>query len=87
MVYTYHYDSPLGGITIASNGVELTGLWFDGQKYFGDTILEEPEERFLPVFEETTGWLDLYFSGKDPALHHLSAWRRRRFGKLSGRSY
>ena len=43
MVYTYHYDSPLGGITIASNGVELTGLWFDGQKYFGDTILEEPE--------------------------------------------
>ena len=68
MVYTYHYDSPLGGITIASNGVELTGLWFDGQKYFGDTILEEPEERFLPVFEETTRWLDLYFSGKDPGF-------------------
>ena len=68
MVYTYHYDSPLGGITIASNGAELTGLWFDGQKYFGDTILEEPEERFLPVFEETTRWLDLYFSGKDPGF-------------------
>lgn len=68
MVYTCHYDSPLGGITLASNGTELTGLWFDGQKYFGDTILEEPEERSLPVFDETAHWLDLYFSGKDPGF-------------------
>ena len=34
--YVYHYLSPLGGITLSSNGTELTGLWFDGQKYFGD---------------------------------------------------
>ena len=33
--YVYHYLSPLGGITLSSNGTELTGLWFDGQKYFG----------------------------------------------------
>ena len=39
--YTYHYDSPLGGITIASDGNSLTGLWFDGQKYFGDTLAEQ----------------------------------------------
>ena len=31
MTYTYHYDSPLGGITLSSNGTELTGLWFDGK--------------------------------------------------------
>ena len=31
-MYTYHYNSPLGGITLASNGNELTGLWFDGQR-------------------------------------------------------
>ena len=41
MTYTYHYDSPLGGITLASNGTELTGLWFDGQKYFGDTLAKD----------------------------------------------
>lgn len=52
-MYTYHYDSPLGGITLSSNGSELTGLWFDGQKYFGDTLEEEYEEKNLPVFEET----------------------------------
>lgn len=66
MTYTYHYDSPLGGITLSSNGTELTGLWFDGQKYFGDTLPEYYEEKFLPVFEQTVRWLDIYFSGKAP---------------------
>lgn len=66
MIYTYHYSSPLGGITLSSNGTELTGLWFDGQKYFGDTLGEEYEEKTLPIFEETARWLDIYFSGKAP---------------------
>ena len=43
MTYTNHYDSPLGGITLSSNGTELTGLWFDGQKYFGDTLPKHGE--------------------------------------------
>ena len=66
MIYTYHYCSPLGGITLSSNETELTGLWFDGQKYFGDTLPEDYEEKFLPVFEQTARWLDTYFSGKAP---------------------
>ncbi len=66
MTYTYCYTSPLGGITLASNGVELTGLWFDGQKYFGDTLPKEHVEKPLPVFEQTTRWLDTYFSGNAP---------------------
>lgn len=66
MTYTYHYDSPLGGITLSSNGTELTGLWFDGQKYFGDTLPKEYKEKFLPIFEQTVRWLDIYFSGKTP---------------------
>lgn len=66
MIYTYHYNSPLGGITLASNGLELTGLWFDGQKYFGDTLNQECEEKELPIFEKTMQWLDIYFSGKQP---------------------
>ena len=66
MDYTYHYNSLLGGITLASNGTELTGLWFDGQKYFGATLPVEYEEKSLPVFEEAACWLDIYFSGKAP---------------------
>ncbi len=66
MEYTHHYDSPLGGIMMASDGEALTGLWFDGQKYFADTLSEEHAAKNLPIFERTGHWLDVYFSGKSP---------------------
>ena len=66
MTYTYHYDSPFGGITLASDGMALSGLWFDGQKYFADNIDDDTEEKRLPIFDETVRWLDIYFAGKAP---------------------
>ena len=66
MDYIFHYDSPLGGITLASDGEALTGLWFDGQKYFGSTLGRDRCERNLPVFDKTIQWLDLYFRGIEP---------------------
>ena len=66
MEYIHHYTSPLGGITMASDGDHLTGLWFDGQKYFADTLDEIYEEKSVPVFEQTVKWLDIYFSSKEP---------------------
>ena len=70
MDYIAHYNSPLGGITMASEGTALVGLWFDGQKYFADTLLcPEYEERpDLPIFEQTRRWLDVYFAGKEPGF-------------------
>lgn len=64
--YAYHYESPLGGVTLASDGDALTGLWFDGQKYFPDNLPGECGERRLPVFARTEEWLNVYFSGKAP---------------------
>ena len=66
MEYIHHYMSPLGGITIASDGEALTGLWFDGQKYFEANLPEEHEEKRLEIFDITDKWLDIYFSGKEP---------------------
>ena len=66
MDYTHHVDSPLGSITLASDGQALTGLWFDGQKYFADTLTEQHEEKALAVFEQTEYWLSTYFSGRIP---------------------
>ncbi len=66
MEYTHHYNSPLGGITLASDGTALTGLWFDGQKYFADCLADEHEEKNLLVFQEADRWPDIYFSGKAP---------------------
>lgn len=68
MPYIYKYASPLGGITLASNGDCLTGLWFDGQKYFASTLPDEPEEKTVPVLEQTKAWLDCYFAGKNPGF-------------------
>lgn len=81
MDYTHHYLSPLGGMTMASDGKALTGLWFDGQKHFAAALAAEHAERNLPVFDETSRWLDIYFSGKDPgftpALHmRATAFRK-----------
>ena len=66
MPYKQYYDSPLGRIVLTCDDEGLTGLWFDGQKYFGSTLDREHEEKRLPVFEETERWLDLYFSGIAP---------------------
>ena len=72
MDHTAHYDSPLGGIKLASDGKALTGLWFDGQKYFGSTLCTATStlgrtQGYAPtVFDETRRWLDIYFSGNKP---------------------
>ena len=61
------YDSPLGGMTMASDGTHLVGLWFDGQKYFADMLDQVHEVRDdLPIFKATRRWLDLYFAGEVP---------------------
>ena len=62
----YRYPSPIGSMIMASNGISLTGLWFDGQKYFAQTLSEPYEENLLPVFEDTIKWLDIYFGGAVP---------------------
>ena len=68
MQYTSKYVSPIGDILLASDGAHLTGLWFERQKYFADTLSGEHEEKNLPVFDETKRWLDLYFSSADPGF-------------------
>ena len=66
MIYVSYYKSPIGNITMASDGDSLCGLWFDGQKYFASTVKGETEDKTLPVFEQTKKWLDIYFSGNEP---------------------
>ncbi len=64
--YINHYHSPLGSITLASDGESLIGLWFDGQKHFPHKLISESTEAELPIFTQTINWLDTYFGGKIP---------------------
>ena len=66
MQYTTFYESPIGRMLLAADDTGLTGLWFEGQKYFARCLGRETEEKELPVFAEAKRWLDIYFSGKEP---------------------
>ena len=81
MVSTCHYDSPLGGILLAADEIGLTGLWFDGEKYFADHLPAEHAEQETPILAEVKRWLDIYFAGREPdflpPLHPIgSAFRQ-----------
>ncbi len=66
MDYIAYYTSPFGKVTITTDGEKLTGLWFDGQKYFASSLKGRLIKKSLPVFEETFCWLDIYFNGGIP---------------------
>lgn len=73
MYYSTTHPSPVGTITLACQDNQLVGLWLEGQKYFGDTIPEDMEEKDdIPIFHETKNWLDRYFAGEQPAISELS---------------
>ena len=73
MYYTTTHSSPIGKLTLASDGENLVGLWLEGQKYFGKSLPEEPVVREeLPIFHTVQNWLDRYFAGTNPDLCELA---------------
>ena len=66
MTFTQRYDSPMGGILLAADEIGLTGVWFDGQKYFARGLPNERAEQNTPVLSAARHWLDVYFTGREP---------------------
>ena len=66
MVCTCSYNSPIGNMLIAADEIGLTGLWFEGQKYFANTLPDEHISQETEILVETKKWLDVYFSGEKP---------------------
>lgn len=69
--YISRYISPIGEMTLASDGTGLTGLWFQGQKYYGSTLdsasaCVRTDPHTDPVLMQTVRWLDEYFAGRIP---------------------
>lgn len=56
----------MGNILLAADNLGLTGLWFEGQKFFARGLDIAPEQKEMPAFEQTKRWLDVYFSGSEP---------------------
>ena len=78
MLYKTHYESPLGDLLLTADAQALTGVWFDGQKYYaqgqadleaeaGAAICNAPcKEELAPLLADVKRWLDIYFAGKEP---------------------
>ena len=56
----------MGAITLACDEEAIIGLWFVGQKHFGNVLPENVREKQHPILEEGGRWLDIYFSGREP---------------------
>ena len=66
MVYTCKYKSLIGDILLAADEIGLTGLWFEGQKYFANTLPKDHIQQETEILTEAKKWLDVYFSGEEP---------------------
>lgn len=62
MEYYSTYSSPMGGLTLVSDGENLTGLYFDR---------EVPKEDELALFDRVREWLDAYFRGEAPPVSRI----------------
>ena len=51
---------------LATDEIGLIGLWFEGQKYFANTLPDEHIPQETEILTETIKWLDMYFSGEEP---------------------
>ena len=66
-MYKSYYNSPIGRIIILSDGVNVTGLFFDSSRFIDkvnrvDALIDDS----LEIFSLTSKWLDRYFRGERP---------------------
>ena len=68
MLYYKKISSPLGEITLRSDGQALTGLWFADDKHYGDKDIQGAALADLAVFDQAEAWLAEYFAGREPKV-------------------
>ena len=77
---------PTGKYFTGADEVGLTGLWFERQKYFANTLPKETISQETPVLIQAKKWLDVYFSGEEPKftppLHPTSSVFRQEVWKI-----
>ena len=61
-----YYESPIGKMLLTADTDGLTGIWFEGQKFYP----LHPEiiyaDKNTEILKKAAEWLDSYFSGNNP---------------------
>lgn len=58
-----YYPSPVGRLTLASDGTSLCGLWIENQRFYANNCLLT-EKGDLPIFKSVSSWLNRYFGAE-----------------------
>lgn len=66
MTSIQYYDSPLGRMLMAADELGLSGLWFEGSKYYADRLPAGYLEQKTKILSAGKRWLNLYFGGQKP---------------------
>lgn len=70
-MYKTEINSPLGTLTLTSDGENLTGLFIENQKYFLNGMTNLIQKDNLEIFNKTKAWLEKYFKGEKPSINEL----------------
>lgn len=70
-MYKTEVTSPLGILTLTSDGKHLTGLFIENQKYFLNGMTNLIQKDNLEIFNKTKNWLEIYFKGENPSINEL----------------
>lgn len=68
MQYKMNYSSPVGVLTITTDGTHITGLWFDNQSDYERKLNDKVVAQEQPIFQQVRTWLDHYFQGDNPTI-------------------
>ena len=68
-MYITDYQSPVGILTLESDGENLTGVYYAGQLNKDNPNLEKVNQDEQEIFKNVSIWLDAYFKGKNPEIN------------------
>ena len=71
MLYKSIYKSPLGILTLISDGDTLNYILFENDRFY-ENIKPKAIEKDLKIFTQTKNWLDKYFKGQNPNINELN---------------
>ena len=71
MKYKANYPSPIGNLTLISDGTNLTHVILEKESYYQNIKKEAKTNDNLEIFKQTKIWLDKYFNKKKPNIDDL----------------
>lgn len=71
MKYKANYPSPIGNLTLISDGTNLTHIILEKESYYQNIKKDAKTNDNIEIFKQTKTWLDKYFNKEKPNIDNL----------------